>query len=240
MRGSAMGLSVWTVAAVLALVLAAALVDALVIAGDGQISGTPVTEHQWEGSAEQKAFSEFNHHLSGIFLLGIGGLFLLKEQGVVPRRWLALWPFGLLFLAGYLVVWSDHDAWPIGPQSFAQTFFSGDLETIQHKLYAVVLFALGALEWARLEGRVPQWGNLVFFGIVAFAGLLMLHHSHLMAHNHHSPALLSDHVLLGALTIGSAGVKLAWERQWTTWRHGGLLWPGSVLLIGTLLVIYTE
>ena len=80
----------------------------------------------------------------------------------------------------------------------------------------------------------------MFFGIVGFAGLLVLHHSHLMAHNHHSPALLSDHVLLGALTIGAAGVRLAWERRWMTWRHGGLLWPGSVLLIGALLVFYTE
>lgn len=226
--------------ACLLFLLGAAFVWALAAAHAGAASGEFPAEQLYEGSAEQKAYSEFNHRLSGMVLLVIGGLFVLKERGAVTRRWLALWPFGLLFLAGYLVVWSDHDAWPIGSQSFAQTFFSGDLETIQHKLYAVVLFALGALEWARLEGRAPQWDNLLFSGIVAFAGLLMLHHSHLMAHNHHSPALLSDHILLGALTIGSAGVKLAWERRWMTWRHGGLLWPGSVLLIGVLLVFYTE
>lgn len=223
----------------LPLFLAAALLIGAVSAFTGELrAAAPTAEQLWEGSAEQKAFSEFNHHLSGVFLLVIGGLFLLKEQGVVPRRWLALWPLSLLLLGGYLVIWSDRFAWPIGPAGFFESL--ADPETIQHKLYAGVLVALGALEWARLRGRLPRLGSALFFGIVAFAGLLMFHHSLLMAHNHHSPKLLFNHLLVGALTIGSGGAKFTWEMGWMKWRHGGLLWPACVLLLGVLLVLYSE
>jgi putative copper resistance protein D len=222
----------------LPLFLASALIGAsLVVAGEAGAAASPA-QQLWEGSAEQKAYSEFNHHLSGVFLLVIAGLFLLKEQGVVPRRWLTLWPLSLLLLGGYLVIWSDRFAWPIGPAGFFESLT--DPETVQHKLYAVVLVALGSLEWARLRGRLPRLGSALFFGIVAFAGLLMFHHSLLMAHNHHSPKLLSNHLLVGALTIGAGGAKLTWEMGWMKWRHGGLLWPACVLVLGVLLVFYSE
>jgi hypothetical protein len=44
-----------------------------------------------EGSAEQKAYSEFNDRLNGM-VVGSDFQFLLKEKDVVGHRWLALWP----------------------------------------------------------------------------------------------------------------------------------------------------
>ena len=192
-------------------------------------------DSSWE---EQKAYSEFNHHLSGAFLLFMGGLLAVDAADLIRGRWMLLWPIALLLLGAFLVVWSDSEAWPVGPVGFFDAL--AEAETLQHKLYAVVLFALGFLEWARVKGRPLRWGSHVFFGILLFAGLLMFHHSLLMAHNHQSPKLLPNHLLIGALTIGAGGVKFAWERQWMKWRYGGQLWPGSVLLLGVLLVFYSE
>ncbi len=189
----------------------------------------------WEA---EKAYSEFNHHLSGAFLLFMGGLLAVDAAGLIRGRWMLLWPIALLLLGAYLVVWSDPEVWPIGPVGFFDAL--AEAETLQHKLYAVVLLALGSLEWARVKGRPLRWGSHVFSGILLFAGLLMFHHSLLMAHNHQSPKLLPNHLLIGAPTIGAGGVKLAGERQWMKWRHAGLLWPASVLLLGALLVVYTE
>jgi putative copper resistance protein D len=141
-------------------------------------------------------------------------------------------------LGVFLLVWSDSEAWPVGPVGFFDAL--AEAETLQHKLYAVVLLALGSLEWARVTGRPLRWGSHVFFGILLFAGLLMFHHSLLMAHNHQSPKLLPNHLLIGALTLGAGGVKFAWERRWMKWRHGGQLWPACVLVLGILLVFYTE
>ena len=45
-----------------------------------------------EGSAEQKAYSEFNDRLNGMVVVGSDFQFLLKEKDVVGHRWLVLWP----------------------------------------------------------------------------------------------------------------------------------------------------
>lgn len=199
-------------------------------------AGAPVAEPGQQEPAE-KAFSEFNHHLSGLFLLFMGGLLWLDGAGRLTWGWQRLWPVSLLLLGGYLVVRSDHMVWP-GLSAFVASL--ADAETLQHKLYALVLLALGTIEWARISGRLHRAASLLFFGILVFGGLLMFHHSLLMAHNHHSPKLLPNHLLIGALMLWAAGVKLAWERQWITWRHGDKLWPGTVVVLGLLLVLYTE
>jgi putative copper resistance protein D len=185
-----------------------------------------------------RAYSEFNHHLSGLFVLFMGGLPALDAAGFLRPRWLRLWPMSLLLLGGYLVVWSDRMAWPIGPLGLLDSLSDGEI--LQHKLYAVILLAMGSLERARLRARSLRWGSPAFFALLVFAGLLMFHHSLLMGHNHHSPKLLFNHMVLGVLTLASASVKLLWEMRWMTWRHGGLLWPASVLAVGVLLVVYTE
>lgn len=185
-----------------------------------------------------RAYSEFNHHLSGFFVLFMGGLLALDAASLLEPRWLRLWPVSLLLLGGYLVVWSDRMAWPIGPLGLLESLSDGEI--LQHKQYAVILLAMGSLEWARLRAPPLRWGSPAFFALLVFAGLLMFHHSFLMEHNHHSPKLLFNHIVLGVLTLVSAGAKLLWEMRWMTWRHGGLLWPASVLAVGVLLVVYTE
>src|SRR5437016_10529331 len=73
-----------------------------------------VTAPQWAGSAEGKAYSEFNHHIAGVFVLLIG---LSELRGALAVSMLAwsrfLLPLAMLGAGGYLMIWSDHDAWPI-------------------------------------------------------------------------------------------------------------------------------
>ena len=86
------------------------------------------------GSAQGIAYSEFNHRVVGLFLLLIG----LSELGHTVRFDSPVWtclflPSALGVVVVFLLVWSDHEAWPIGALSFTQTFFLQYHEILQHK-----------------------------------------------------------------------------------------------------------
>src|SRR2546428_6818807 len=107
--------------------------------------GTSGAAGQWEGSPAGKAYSEFNHRLAGVFVLLIGLNELRGAMVVMLLAWTRfLLPAAMLGAGGYLIIWSDHDTWPIGSLSFTQTFFNGDFETLQHKLFAILLLVVGA------------------------------------------------------------------------------------------------
>jgi hypothetical protein len=72
----------------------------------------------WEGSPEGKAYSEFNHHLAGIFVILIGLSELRPAMGIRALAWTwLLLPVAMLATGMFLLIWSDHDAWPIGSLS---------------------------------------------------------------------------------------------------------------------------
>ena len=138
------------------------------------------------------------------------------------------------------MIWSDHDAWPIGSLSFAQTFFSDDFETVQHKLYAILLLSVGAIEFLRRTGRATHmaWGMpLPVFALIG--GVMLFLHSHgthPSAHKiaiHH--AVMGTTALLAGLCKIIAGAKPQPGRS--PW---GLAWAALVLLIGVELLVYTE
>src|SRR3989454_4735483 len=123
--------------------------------------GTSGAAGQWEGSPAGKAYSEFNHRLAGVFVLLIGLSELRGAMGVMLLAWTRfLLPAAMLGAGGHLMIWSDHDAWPIGSLSFTKTVFSDDYETIQHKLYAILLLVVGASELLKRMGRTRHtvWG----------------------------------------------------------------------------------
>lgn len=77
----------------------------------------------WEGSAEGIAYSEFNHHVTGLSDLLFGLAELATALQYPQLIWARFLLPGALGITGvYLFVWSDHDAWPIGSLSFAETF----------------------------------------------------------------------------------------------------------------------
>jgi len=203
-------------------------------------------DHQagWEGSVAGIAYSEFNHHLSGMLVLIIGLSELRQALAISFWAWTRfLLPVALLTAGAFLLVWSDHDAWPIGTLSFTRTFFGSDSEIIQHKSYGLLSLTVGIIELLR---RCGQNGHAVWamplplFAIIG--GLMLLGHSHGVHPSAHKIAM--GHALMGsmAMTAGSSKLLSDWFRSPS---HAGsskleLLWVGLILLIGMQLVIYSE
>ena len=167
---------------------------------------------RWEGSPEGKAYSEFNHHLAGVFVLLIG-LTELREALVVARlAWTRfLLPLAMLGAGSFLIIWSDHEAWPIGSLSFAQTFFGSDPEILQHKLYGLLLLGIGAIELLRRTGRAGQvvW-QVPLPALAIIGGLMLFLHSHGTHPAAHKIAI--HHAVMGSLAISAGTCKLvsAW------------------------------
>src|SRR5512133_1619555 len=69
-----------------------------------------------ETAAQDKAFSEFNHHLAGWFVLSIGMLAFLAAYQPELSSLGRIWPFLFMAAGVYLAFMSDPDVWPMGPQ----------------------------------------------------------------------------------------------------------------------------
>lgn len=202
-------------------------------------------DNRWEGSIAGIAYSEFNHHLAGMLVLIIG-LSELRQALAMPFwAWTRfLLPGALLTAGSFLLVWSDHTAWPIGPLSFMQTFFGSDSEIFQHKSYALLSLAVGTIELFRRLGQIGHgaWvAPLPLFAIIG--GLMLFSHFHDV---HPSAAKIAiDHAIMGtmAVTAGSSKLLSDWFRSPS---HAGfsskweLPWAVLILLIGIQLLIYSE
>lgn len=198
----------------------------------------------WEGSPQAIAYSEFNHHLTGLLVLVIG-LSELRQALAMPFwAWTRfLLPGALLAAAFFLLVWSDHEAWPIGSLSFSQTFFGSDPEIIQHKSFALLSLTVGTIELLR---RLGQFGHAVWatplpvYAIIG--GLALFGHSHGAHPSAHTIAL--HHALMGtlAITAGSSKLVSKWQaREMAQERsYWDVAWAGLILLIAAQLLIYSE
>jgi hypothetical protein len=111
----------------------------------------------WEGSAQRVAYSEFNHHLAGLFVLLMGCAELGKTLHLTSLLWARLMLPGAMLLGSViLLVGSDHEAWPIRSLSFAQTFSGHDPEIIQHKIDGLLLVLVGTVEAVRRTRRISD------------------------------------------------------------------------------------
>ena len=203
-------------------------------------SGTPL----WEGSVAGVAYSEFNHHVAGFLLLVIGS----AELSLAFRSSAALWvrlllPAALGLMGVFLLIWSDHEAWPIGSLSLAQTLYGGDHEILQHKLYGVLAVLIAAIEILRRIGRLPHAAWMV--PLPAFAiigGWMLFNHSHGFHPSAQHIAL--HHAVMGTLAITAGSSKLV-----SAWQTGAslpvrsrweLLWAVLLVVIGLQLTLYSE
>jgi putative copper resistance protein D len=198
----------------------------------------------WEGSVAGVAYSEFNHHLIGMLVLIIGLSELRHALAMSFWDWARfLLPGALLTSGFFLLVWSDHNAWPIGALSFVETFFGSDQEIFQHKSYGLLSLTVGAIELLHRFGQIRHaaWvAPLPLFAIIG--GLMLFGHSHGDHPSAHKIAM--DHAMMGtmAVTAGSSKLLSNWFRspshaQSSMWE---LIWPFLILLIGIQLLIYSE
>ena len=189
-------------------------------------------------NAEDIAWSEYNHHWAGILVLAIGVLALLERSGKAP--WARHWPLLFLVLAGFLLLRSDPEVWPLGEIGFFESF--RDPEVVQHRIFVAVIVAFGLFEWAVRTGRLrsPR-AALVFPLTTALGGGLLLTHSHALSNVKDALLIEITHVPLALF-----GVTAGWAR-WLELRlpapnnrFYAWLWPIAFVLVGFVLLSYRE
>jgi putative copper resistance protein D len=202
------------------------------------------SDKAWEGSAKGIAYSERNHHIAGFLVVMMGLAELTHVLRLPSLRWARLVLPSALILAGlFLLIWSDHEAWPIGSLSFGETFVGGDPEIMQHKIYGILALMVGSVEIFRRLGRIGHkaWASpLPLMAIVG--GLMLFGHSH--GFHPSAQKIAVHHAIMGtmAITAGSSKLLSAWimraeQSGSTKWEW---VWVSLILLIGAQLLLYSE
>jgi putative copper resistance protein D len=188
-------------------------------------------------NAADIAWSEYNHHWAGLFVLLIGALALLNRAGV---RWARHWPLALLGLAGFLLIRSDPEVWPMGYVGVWESL--RDVEVLQHRMFVVLIVIFALFEWSVRTGRLrSSRATLVFPLLTAAGGALLLTHSHAIAN-------VKDQLLieLTHTPLALAGIGAGWARwleirlDGRPARIAGWVWPICFLICGAVLLIYRE
>jgi putative copper resistance protein D len=198
------------------------------VPGSGELPGINAADVAW---------SEYNHHWSGIFVLAIGLLALLNRMGLRIARH---WPLLFLGLAGFLFFRSDPESWPLGSISFLDSL--RDVEVLQHRFFVLLIVVFGLFEWrVRLTDQRTGWQPLVFPLATALGGVALLTHSHAIANVREQLLVELTHVPLAL-----AGMAAGWGR-WLELRLNppgsriaGWIWPLCFMLVGALLLLYRE
>jgi len=186
------------------------------------------------------AYSRFMHHASGAAVLMIAVLLFLDRSTAHRYRGLRVGTGVTWLLMGtFLFIYSDLEAWPIGPAGFIESFSlpTAD-EWIQHHLLAMIPMGLGIYTiLSRWRQSNPFWSYLA-------AGFAMLGGAALLVHQHF------DHPDLDVVNIqhrffaGTSffiAVTLAFERNTRlTWTAMPYLLPVGLLLLGIQLTFYVE
>jgi hypothetical protein len=193
-----------------------------------------------------KRESEFNHHLAG-FLIALAGIFVLFQSNLA-KRWPLVkyaWPACFLLAGIFVLVWSDTELWPFGPRQWLEAL-QNNREVLQHKTFAILLLLLGAIEFQRVRGTLlAAWSGLVF-PLVAICGSVLLifhHHEGGMVGQHHMETMARiqlQHLSYTACGFGiglTKGLSELGTQRATTFAK---IWPSFLILLGVLLMFYTE
>lgn len=189
-------------------------------------------------SWEDRAWSEYNHNMAGLFVIAMG--LLACAERTRRMAWARGWPILFLGLAVFMFFRDDPEAWPLGPAGFWATFRSP--EVLQHRVFVLLVATLGLFEWlVRTDRLRSAAGRFVFPVLCAVGGALLLAHSH--------PGLSPTDESLAEVShaaIGIFAVFLGWGR-WLELRLPPppqrlprWIWAASMVLIGMVLVFYRE
>jgi putative copper resistance protein D len=203
----------------------------------GPNSFTPGTSYRPSSPADI-AWSEYNHHWAGLFVLAVGLLAALSASGLAP--WARHWPLVFLGLAAFLFLRADPENWPLGPRSFWQSFAVA--EVMQHRLFVLLIVAFAVFEWGVRNARIAApAATLVFPAACAAGGALLLTHTHSLGNVKEELLAELSHIPL-AIFAAIAGwsrwleLRLPQARQ----RIPACIWPVCFILIGAVLLNYRE
>lgn len=188
--------------------------------------------------AVEKTQSEFNHNFSGAVVLVMALLALVDRRQ--SFAWARHWPLLFLGLAVFLSLFAASTVWPLGSESFWKTLLVP--EVLEHRLFTVLVVALGLFEWRVRTGKLTHPRALLAFPLLCIVGGALL-----LAHSHERLALKSEflieanHVVLGILAV-IMGVGRWLELRLDTIESdwAGWVWRVSFILFGLFLLFYSE
>jgi copper resistance protein D len=202
------------------------------------IAEMPVGDRDAPRTAADRAWSEFNHNVAGLFVLAMGLLASLYATG--RARWARHWPLIFFGLAVFLLIRNDPGAWPLGPLGFWESWAYPAV--LQHRVFVLLVFVFAVFEWMVRAGRLgSRRAALVFPLLCAVGGGLLLTHSHASLNLKEEFLTEVTHAPLGLL-----GMLVGWGR-WLELRLPPRdarlprwLWSSALAAVGILLLLYRE
>jgi putative copper resistance protein D len=197
--------------------------------------------------ANDRAWSEYNHHWAGLVVFAAGILALISR---LPRQhWARCWPLLFLGLAIFILLRADPECWPLGPRPFWASFTAPDV--LEHRLAALLIAVFAAFECGVQTGllRWPR-ARFVFPLLCAAGGALLLTHTHglgegtdeVFAEISHTPI-----AILGAAAGWGRWLELRLDDSAASAdesrrprRIAAWIWPVCLVLAGLLLLNYRE
>ena len=196
--------------------------------------------------ANDRAWSEYNHHWAGLIVL-IAGLLALVSR--LPRQhWARYWPLLFLGLSIFILLRADPECWPLGPRPFWASFTAPDV--LEHRLYAALIAVFAIFETGVQTGRFhSSAARSVFPLLCAAGGALLLTHTHALGEGSDEVFAELSHTpmaVLGAVAGWGRWLELrldnpalaeppSHERRIAAW-----IWPLCLMLVGLLLLNYRE
>jgi putative copper resistance protein D len=193
-----------------------------------------------------KKESEFNHHLAGFFVV-VAGVFIFF-RGSLVKRWPVLkyvWPACFLLAGLFVLVWSDTELWPFGHRQWLEAL-QHNREVLQHKTFAMLLLALGTVEWRRTQGALKaRWAAWVFPIIAVVGSVILIFHQHEggMIGEHHMETMeriQSEHMSYLVCGLGIGLTNGLSELKNRAAGFFGKIWPLLMIVLGVLLMFYKE
>jgi len=196
--------------------------------------------------ANDRAWSEYNHHCAGLIVLAAG---LLAFVSRLPRQhWARYWPLLFLGLSVFILLRADPECWPLGPRPFWASFTAPDV--LEHRLYAVLIAVFAIFETAVQTGRLRSSpARYVFPLLCAVGGALLLTHTHALGEGNDEVFAELSHTpmaILGAIAGWSRWLELRLDDSGTPEppsrerRIAAWIWPLCLILVGILLLNYRE
>jgi copper resistance protein D len=196
--------------------------------------------------ANDRAWSEYNHHWAGLIVLVAGVLALVSR--LPGQRWARYWPLLFLGLSVFILLRADPECWPLGPRPFWASFTAPDV--LEHRVYVVLIAIFAIFECGVQTGRL-RWphARFVFPVLCAAGGALLLTHTHALGEGNDEVFAELSHTpmaVLGAVAGWGRWLELRLDdpgapvRESRARKMAAWIWPACLILVGLLLLNYRE
>ena len=189
-------------------------------------------------SAEETAWSEFGHHVAGLFIASMGVLAILERTG--RASWARHWPLLFIPLTAFVAYSLDPEGWQTGRVGFWEHLLG--VEVLQHRILLLLTALLGLAEWRVRSGRAPdsRW-RYVFPVVFIVSGVLLLSHAHEVSNAKSAFLMELSHLPMGLLVlVGGWARWLELRLPPADGRTAGHVWGPALLAFGLLLLGYRE